>query len=413
MNSLITHRKNCRLCSSADLELVLPLAPTPVADAYVKEENLHQKQSYFPLDIFLCNNCKHTQLLDVVNPEILFRNYTYVTTVSLGLVEHFKKLAHHLVTQLKIASPSLVVEMGSNDGTLLKAFKEEGYHVIGIDPATEIAHQATQDGIETLPDFFSLEIAHQLQKKYGSASLFIANNVFAHADNLGEIADGIRYLLTPDGIFVFEVSYMVDIVNKMLWDTVYHEHLSYHAVRPLIHFFELHGLELFHVERLPTKGGSLRGYVQLQGASRQVTPGVKELVELEEKLAFGEVSTFRNYAKKINDSKEELINLLKKLRKEGKRIAGYGASATVTTLLHQYELGDYLDFIIDDNPIKQGMFSPGHHIPIFKPTALQEKKPDYVVILAWMYAPQIINKHQDYLLEGGHYIIPNPELKVV
>ena len=206
---------------------------------------------------------------------------------------------------------------------------------------------------------------------------------------------------------------MVDIVDNMIWDTIFHEHLSFHAIRPFVNFFRLHGMELFNIERIPTKGGSIRGYVQLAGGPRQITAEVNKLLTLEKELAFGEASTFIAYANKIISVKNDLLSLLKKLRSEGKTIAGYGASATVTTLLHHYELGGQLDFIVDDNPIKQGTYSPGHHIPVLKPSALQEKKPDYVVILAWMYATPIIKKNADYLASGGHFIIPNPELKIV
>ncbi len=405
MKTLASRRNTCRLCESPNLTLVLPISPSAIADDYVNSEHFHEKQPVFPLDVFLCNNCKHTQLL--------VKNYTYVTKVSLGLVDHFKKLSQHLIARLQLPPRSLIVEMGSNDGTLLSFFKESGYQVLGIDPATEIAKKATASGVETISNFFSLQVATQIRQERGPASLFIANNVFAHSDNLGDITNGIQHLLAPEGVFAFEVSYMVDIVEKMIWDTIFHEHLSFHAIRPFVHFFQLHGMELFDVERIPTKGGSIRGYAQLKGGPRQVTARVGELLALEEKMKFGEAETFIAYANKIEKEKHALLDLLKKLRAEGKTIAGYGASATVTTLLHHYDLGDKLDFIVDDNPIKQGTFSPGHHIPILKPTAIQEKKPDYIVILAWMYAQPIIEKNQDYLASGGHFIIPNPVLKVV
>lgn len=413
MKTLATRRNSCRLCESSNLTLVLPIAPSAIADDYVTLDRLDEQQPVFPLDIFLCNNCKHTQLLDVVDPEILFKNYTYVTKVSLGLVDHFRKLSQHLITRLHLPPHSLVVEMGSNDGTLLSFFKESSYQVLGVDPATEIAKKTTASGIETIPNFFSLKVATQIRQEHGPASLFIANNVFAHADHLGDITDGIRHLLAPEGVFVFEVSYMVDIVEKMIWDTIFHEHLSFHAIQPFVHFFQLHGMELFDVERIATKGGSIRGYAQLKGGQHQITGRVTELLALEEKMKFGEAATFIAYADKIEQAKRALLDLLKKLRAEGKTIAGYGASATVTTLLHHYDLGDKLDFIVDDNPIKQGTFSPGHHIPILKPSAIQEKKPDYIIILAWMYAQSIIEKNCDYLASGGHFIIPNPELVIV
>ena len=413
MKPSITRRTTCRLCGSSNLELVLPLAPSAIADDYVSADRLNEKQEAYPLDLFLCNDCKHTQILDAVDPEILFRNYTYVTSVSLGLVDHFRKLSEKLMSRLKLGPEALVVEIGSNDGTLLRFFKEKGIKVLGIDPAVEIARKTTESGIETIPDFFTSKIAARILESHGHASLFIANNVFAHADNLGDIADGIRMLLTSDGVFSFEVSYMVDIVDRMIWDTIFHEHLCFHAVRPFVNFFHLHGMELFDIERIPTKGGSIRGFAQLKGGPRRIEPIVGELLALEEKIHFGDPATFRAYGDRINATKKALLDLLAKLRAEGKTVAGYGASATVTTLLHHFDLGDKLDFIVDDNPVKQGTYSPGHHIPVLPPRALAERKPDYVVILAWTYAEPIIKKNQAYLSGGGHFIIPNPEVKVI
>lgn len=409
----IARRDTCRLCGSTDLELVFALAPSAIADDYVPSERLHEKPPAFPLDLFLCRACKHTQLLDSIDPELLFRNYTYVTSVSLGLVDHFEKVAAKLISRFELAPGSLVVEIGSNDGTLLRFLKQSGASVLGIDPATEIASRASASGIETIPAFFTSKEAERIEKTHGKASLFIANNVFAHANNLGDIADGIRRLLRPDGVFVFEVSYMVDIVQNMIWDTIFHEHLSYHAVRPFVNFFNLHGMELFDIERISTKGGSIRGYAQLKGGPQLIAPVVSELIGLEEKLEFGEAKTFRAFGDRIDAARDALLELLAKLNSEGKRIAGYGASATVTTLLHHFELGGKLDFIVDDNPVKQGTYSPGQHIPVLPSAALVERKPDYVVILAWIYADPIIKKNQAYLDAGGHFIIPNPALKVV
>lgn len=413
MNPSVTRRTTCRLCGSTNLQLVLPLAPSAIADDYVPASRLNEKQEAYPLDVFLCNDCKHTQILDAVDPNILFRNYTYVTSVSLGLIEHFRGVSEKLMSKFPMGPESQVFEIGCNDGTLLRFFKDKGIRVLGVDPAVEIARKTTESGIEVIPDFFSTAIAERILKSHGKADLFIANNVFAHADNLGDIVDGIRMLLKPEGVFVFEVSYMVDIVDKMIFDTIFHEHLSFHAIRPFVNFFRLHGMELFDVERIPTKGGSIRGYARLATGTRPVQPAVGELLALEEKLDFGNPDTFRAYAKRIDDAKNALLDLLAKLRAEGKTVAGYGASATVTTLLHHFELGDKLEYLVDDNPVKQGTFSPGHHIPVLPSSVLLEKKPDYVVILAWNYVKPIVEKNQAYLKQGGHFIVPIPKLEVL
>jgi len=409
----VQHRDTCRLCGSRNLQLVLSLAPTPIADDYVPAERLAEKQEHFPLDLALCSDCGHTQLLDAVNPDLLFRNYTYRTAVSLGLVDHFRKLAERLIGHLEIGPGSLVVEIGSNDGSMLRFYKERGATVLGVDPATGLAAAATGSGIETIPEFFTPELAARIRRERGPARIVIANNVFAHADALGAIADGIHELLAPDGIFIFEVSYMVDIVEKMLWDTLYHEHLCYHAVKPFENFFRLHGMQLIDVERIPTKGGSIRGTVQRNDGPRQVAPVVGELIALEARLKFGEAQTFLDFGGRIQALKRQLLDLLASLRAQGKTIAGYGASATVTTLLHHFDLGDKLDFIVDDNVVKHGTYSPGQHIPVLPPSALLERKPDYVVILAWAYAEPIVRKNQAYLENGGHFIVPLPTNRII
>ncbi|MGT2440270.1 methyltransferase domain-containing protein [Bradyrhizobium betae] len=250
----VTHRSNCRLCGSRSLELVLPIRPSAIGDAFVSGDRLQEKQDVYPLDCYLCLDCGHLQNLDVVDPEILFREYTYRTSVSLGLVEHFRNYARSVVSGLALPKDSLVVEIGSNDGSLLKAFRAEGMRVQGIDPAREIAATATREGIPTIPDFFTNAIAGQIKAANGPAALFCANNVFAHIDNLSDVVKGVRTLLAPDGAFVFEVSYIVDMIDNMVFDTIYHEHVSHHALLPLESFLNRHDMTLFDVERKETKG---------------------------------------------------------------------------------------------------------------------------------------------------------------
>jgi hypothetical protein len=413
MTSAVRHRDTCRLCGSRDVELVLPLAPTPVADDYVGPARRAEKQESFPLDVWLCRACGHTQLLDVVDPDILFRDYTYRTSVSLGLVEHFRQAAASIIARSGFGPESLAVEIGSNDGSMLRFFAEAGGSVLGIDPAREIAKGATAAGIETLPEFFTAELGRRIRRERGEATVVVANNVFAHADDLGGIADGIREMLAREGVFVFEVSYMPDIVRKMLFDTVYHEHLCYHAVRPFVTFLRAHGMELFDVERIPTKGGSIRGWARRADGTRVVTPAVGEMLALEEREGFGRPEVYREFARKIAAAREATLELVDRIRGAGGVVAGYGASATVTTLLHHFDLGRRLDFIVDDNPVKQGTFSPGQHIPVVAPSALLERKPTAVLVLAWAYAAPIVKKNEAYLAGGGRFIVPLPTLSTI
>jgi SAM-dependent methyltransferase len=413
MRGSVFRRNTCRLCDGHELELALHLDPTPIADDYVSVERLAMVQETYPLDLFLCRTCGHVQLLDVVDPEVLFGDYVYVTSISLGLVEHFRRYADDVLRRIIPPVGAFVVEIGSNDGTLLKFFQDRGMCALGIDPARGIARKATESGIETLPTFFTSELARKIRLERGAATIVCANNVFAHGDNLADMVEGVRELLAPDAVFVFEVSYLVDIVQKMLFDTIYHEHLCYHSVKPLDRFFRRHGMELIDIERIASKGGSLRATVQLTGGPRAMSPKIEELIALEASLGLDRVETFRAFAAKIESVKTQLLELLHDLKSQGRTIVGYGASATVTTLIYHFELSDKLSFIVDDNPTKQNSFSPGHHIPVLSPQAIYERKPEYVLILAWQYAEPIKEKHHAFLEQGGHFIVPLPRVEVI
>lgn len=413
MNPTCTHRTTCRLCNSTRVELAVPIKPSPIADAYIPADRLGVAQESYPLDLYLCLDCGHVQLLDVVDPESLFGSYIYTTSISLGLVEHFRRYAEDVSSRFQPPAGSLVIDIGSNDGTLLRFFKERQYRVLGIDPAAEIAHAATAAGIPTLPDFFTSTIARRIRSEQGPASFVTANNVFAHSDHLADMADGIRELLADDGVFMFEVSYLGDILDHLLFDTVYHEHLGYHSIKPFALFCRRHGLELFDVLRMPTKGGSFRGFVQRLGGPRPVAPVVGEMIAAEAAAGMDQPATFQKYSARIDRSKQELLAIVKQLKAEGRTLAGFGASATVTTLIHHFEIGPFLDFLVDDNTSRHGLFSPGHHLPVLPPQALRDRKADHVIILAWQYATPILKRHAGFLEQGGHFIVPLPEIRVI
>lgn len=406
-----THYKatRCLLCGSGDLSLALPLAHSAVGNDYL---STRQPQQRFALSLHLCGGCGNVQIEDVVNPDLLFRQYTYSTTSSLGLVEHFRKYAAEIAAHAGLAVGALVADIGSNDGSLLKAFAERGCRVVGIDPAVEIAARATAEGVPTVPEYFTPNVAARIRDQHGPAKLVTANNVFAHSDQLPAMADGVRVLLDRDGMFTFEVSYLLDIVQKMLFDTVYHEHLCYHSVRSLKAFFARHGLQLIDARRISTKGGSLRGTVQLAGGPRPVSPEVARLIEWETLTRLHSTETFRAYTRRIETAKEQFGALLDRCRATGKVVAGYGASPTVTTLIDQFDLADRLDFLVDDNPVKQHTFSPGHHLPVYPSDAIYEREADVVAVLAWQYAAPITAKHRKLTESGGRFVVPLPQLQV-
>jgi len=392
---------------------VFSLTPTPPANAFVASEQLDETQQVYPLDLNFCEECSHLQLLDVVDPAELFRNYVYVSGTSASFVKHFEDYAESSVDRFALSAGNLVVDIGSNDGTLLEKFEQKGVNILGIDPARSIAEAATKNGIETWPEFFDQKIADRIRKEKGPASLITANNVFAHADDLSGITDSIRSLLTPDGVFVFEVSYLGDVFEQTLFDTIYHEHVAYHSIIPLVNFFSSKDMDFFAAKRIDSHGGSIRGMVQLSGGPHKADGSITELVDYEKQLGLDKSVTWTGYAKKIDALRDELVDLVTDLKSKGQSIAGFGAPAKATTLMYHFGIGpDIIDFIADDSPLKQGLYSPGLHIPVLAGDAIYAKRPDYVVLLAWNFAPQIMANHQKYLDGGGHFIVPLPNVRI-
>jgi SAM-dependent methyltransferase len=406
-------RDTCRLCGGEDLALLLSLTPTPPANAFVADGALGAKQATFPLDVYFCNACAHAQLLDIVDPGFLFEDYVYLSSTSPAFVQHFENYADTVVSRFEPAAGSLIVDIGSNDGTLLAAFMDLGFSVLGIDPARDIAERAAEAGIETIADFFSPELAADLRERLGPAAIITANNVFAHADDLRGIVDGVSCLLAPGGVFVFEVSYLADVVEKTLFDTIYHEHLAYHSVKPLIGFFERAGMELFSADRVDSHGGSLRGMAQRVGGPHQADGTLTALIEMEKSIGLDRIKTFIDFAARIDRLGADFRKLTSAIKADDKTIAGFGAPAKATTLMYQFGIGpETVDFIVDDSPVKQGLFTPGHHIPILPSDALYERRPDYAIVLAWNFAASIMDKHSAFSDAGGHFIVPLPSLTV-
>lgn len=414
MDGSVNHRDTCRLCGSKNIESVLKLAPIPIGDAYISKEHINEKQDCYPVELFLCKDCGLTQLPYILDPDAVYRNYIYRTSDSLGLVQHFQKYAYEVFNYANPPKNSLVIDIGSNDGSLLKFFKDKNMDVLGIDPASEIADEATRKGIETLPLLFTSQLAQKIRKDRGPAYIITMNNTIANIDDLSNVIDGIKILLDPDGIFVFETGYFVDLIQKKIFDNIYHEHISYFTVRSLQDFFKNNGMELIDVQRIAPKGGSIRCVVQLASGSRKQSKSINELLKLEAGLKVHNSETIKEFGNRLNNIKYELLKIVKNLRTRGKKIAGYGASVGVTTVLYNFGLSkELLDFIVDDNISRQNLYSPGLHIPVLSPKELIEQKIDYVIILAWQYAEPIIKKNQAYLDQGGHFIKFLPDIEII
>jgi SAM-dependent methyltransferase len=407
-------RDSCRLCNGKALQRVIELSPTPPGNDFVEAAERDVPQAFYPLEVYFCNDCAHVQLGHVVDPEILYRrNYSYVSATSAVFVDHLRRYAAHMQTEFDLPAGSLVVDIGSNDGTALGFFKEAGFRVVGVDPATEIAQLARDRGIETVCEFFGSAHARKWRDEYGPAQLITSHNACAHIDDLRDVVEGVKLWLADDGLFVIEVGYLLDIVENAWFDTIYHEHLDYHSFAPLAAFFSELGMQVIDVQRISPQGGSIRVITQKAGGSRQVKESVPALMALEKRAGLDRAETFVDFDERINLVKRELRELVNGLKSEGKSIAGYGAPTKATTLLTHFELGSVLDFLADDNPLKQGLFSPGHHIPVVAADEMYARRPDFVLILAWNFAESIMQQHQRYRDQGGRFILPMPEPRIV
>jgi SAM-dependent methyltransferase len=406
------HRKNCRICGSTKLDKFLSLGPTPLANNFLKADQLNKEELYYPLDVYFCNKCDLIQLLDIVPPEVMFKDYAYITGASKPMELHFASLAKDIVNNFKINKDSLVVDIGSNDGTLLQYFSKMGLRILGIEPASNIAQIARKRGIATINKFFSKDCAIKIYKKYGFADIIFATNVFAHVDNLENILYGIDYLLSKEGVFVIEVPYLINLLDNIEFDTIYHEHLSYFSIYPLVYLFRKFGMKIVDIKQISIHGGSVRIFVKR--STKKQSQNVSKFLLIEQNAEIDSLKTYTKFAKKVALVKERLVKLLKTLKNEKTRITGYGAAAKGNTLLNYCKIGpDILDYISDTTPYKQGRCTPGMHIPIFSEEKFHREPPNYVLLLAWNYADEILQKEQKYRQKGGKFILPLPIPKII
>jgi len=409
------HKKNeCRICSSNNLKLILDLGEQPPSNAFIKKEDLEKPEDKFPLRLYLCKECYLLQLLDIVDKEILFKEYLYLTSASKPSVNHFKKYAYDVYEEfLKQSKNSLVIEIGSNDGTLLKEFKKLGATVLGIEPAKNIAKIANDAGITTENTFLNYDIVKKksLEKK---ASIIVGNNVFGHIDDLKEFMKCVKILSKEKGVFIFEVPYLVNLIQKLEFDTVYHEHLSYFSLIPLIRLMDEFNLEIFDVKKQKVHGGTIRVFVSEKNNFKK-TINFEKMIKFEKEFGINKIQTYQKFSENVKELKNKLQNKLLKFKKEGKIIFGYGAPAKGNVLLNYCNIGtEFLDYIIDTTPLKQGLYTPGMHIPVKSDKENIEKPSQQIaLLLAWNYEEAIINKEKLFLKNGGKFLIPIPTPKTI
>ncbi len=408
----------CRSCGHNNLKLILSLGQTPLANALLTEEQLGQQEARYPLDLVFCPDCTLVQITETVPPEKLFREYVYLSSFSDTVLGNAKAIADRMMTSRQLNSESLVVEIASNDGYLLKNYTQYGIPVLGIEPALNVARVAEERGIRTLREFFDEPLARKLHDDGKSADVIHANNVLAHVADLNGMVAGIAVLLDPAGVAVIEVPYVKDLIDFVEFDTIYHEHLCYFSLTTLHRLFSRHILRIVDVECIPIHGGSLRILAQrhdhLDPCQNGEADGVKHLLEEEDVWGVDRFEFYRGFGEKVERLRSSLLSLLRQLKAEGRRIVAYGASAKGSTLLNYFGIGrETLEFIVDRNTVKQGRYTPGTHLPIYAPEKLLEVQPDYVLLLSWNFAEEILAQQAEYHSRGGRFIVPIPELKVI
>lgn len=402
----------CRACDSSNLLLFLQLGPTPVPNGFLKAYHRHKAEKFYPLDVCFCQDCGLVQLAHVVSPKVMFKNYVYIPSTSETMRTHFASLARQAIKATNARQGDLSLDIGSNDGTLLKSFRALGMRVLGVDPAENLAKKANLEGVKTICSLFTKDLAGKIKKAYRPAKIITATNVVAHVHDLHDFLAGIKTLLADDGLFIAEFPYLIDLIEKVEFDTIYQEHLSYFSITPFENLLKKHGLYLIDVQRLPVHGGSVRVFVSKK--SKNLKSRVKKLLQLEKKKGILGPQTYLKFRRKVDKVRHELVQLLWRLRLENKQIVGYGASAKGNIILNYCRIGpETLDYIVDSIPYKQGKFTPGMHIPIFPESKLLKDQPDYTLLLAWNFAQEIMEKQAEYRKKGGKFILVIPRLTIV
>lgn len=407
------HINKCQICNSDKLHLILDLGHQPLCDSLLTREMLNLAEITYPLRMCWCEECSLVQIDYCVDGNVVFHpDYPYRTGVTKELVEYQKSISNSIISKYNIKKEDLIIDLGSNDGTLLSGFKDHGIKVLGVEP-TNIAKIANKNKIETIQEFFGLEIAKKIKSDFGNAQIILATNMFAHISNLGEVISGIELLLKEDGKFIFENHYLLDVIERGQFDTIYHEHLRTYSLRSLIKLFSYYNFTITDVERGSRYGGNIRVHAT-KGKNKPVSDNVKKLLDLEEKVGLNDIETYRKFANRVKKAKKDFLNFMNDVKEKGKSIVANSCPGRSVTLLNYYGIDkDLIPYITEQSTsLKLGMYLPGKHIPIIDNKILVQDQPDFIILLAWHYSEPIMKQLRSRGLKST-FIIPLPDLQIV
>jgi SAM-dependent methyltransferase len=410
----MTHSQNCRSCGAKLVHTFVDLGLSPVANDYLRADQLTQMEPFYPLNVLVCDQCWLVQLRECQSPEHIFSDhYAYFSSYSDSWLRHAQQYVEMTISRFKLNASSRVIEVASNDGYLLQYFVARGIPVLGIDPAANVAAAAEKKGVRTLVRFFGTAVARELAAEGTQADLLLGNNVLAHVPDLNDFVAGLKAALKPRGVLTMEFPHLLQLMEQNQFDTIYHEHFSYFSLTAVRKVFASHGLEVFDIDELPTHGGSLRVYASHPGTMER-SARVEALLAKEESAGLTRVSTYAGFTQRVEATKRKLLQFLIEARNAGKSIAGYGAAAKGNTLLNYCGIRtDFLDYVVDRSPHKQGLFLPGTRIPIYPPEKILETKPDYLLILPWNLRDEIREQMKAIRNWGGRFVVPIPEVRVL
>ena len=407
-------RGHCRLCNSPLRKTFADLGMSPLCESFLAADQIDQMEPYYPLHALVCESCFLVQLQEYVRPEHIFTEYAYFSSYSTSWVDHARRYCEMIKARLALGADSRVYEIASNDGYLLQHFLPLGVPVVGIEPAANVAEVARQKNIPTLVEFFGLKLAQQLAAEGRSADLIIGNNVLAQVPDLNDFTAGMAHLLAPQGVITLEFPHLERLIEENQFDTIYHEHFSYFSLVTIDRLAKRHNLKVFDVEQIPTHGGSLRVYLCRSDATHPVAPAVALLLAHERKIGFEDVGTYARFGADVRSTKRQILSFLIERKEQGARLCGYGAPGKGNTLLNYCGIGpDFLDFTVDRNPYKHGRYTPGMHIPILPVEAIDQARPDYLLILPWNLKQEIVAQMRHVGDWGCKFIVPIPRVEVI